>query len=555
MPHPAATVSFPGIASAAIIGADYTLGHGITPGVCNLRVVLGANIRADVGELVFRFDDVKLAFPDCALKSGSLKLGRSGHVWTLQILDRRWKWEFGSISGQYNVRDDDGKLDPRLPQKTPQELARLLLEAMNETGYDVSALPNEPRPEVSWNAANPAKELAELCESLGCRVVLGTDNKVSIRRTGAGRELPDGGLAMNSGVGIERTIAPDELWIMFGPSVFQSKLRLEAVGEETDGSILPIDKLSYRPDEGWLGGAENAKDETFTRDGKELSTVELAERTVFRMYRVKEQLTGGLDVPRLKDSPRITGIEQYVLDDRLLEGVTDPVGIKHTRPAYVAGVWYDELADEEGNTKPGTVYPHGFTLDAERRLVLFNRPVFKVDAAFDHHAADLHLGTSYQLRTSPGGRLSRKFRRRRLGEGKHGTGPRVEHHPELFYAFTVQYEDVSRIRRTVTNLEALVREADDYLDALARQYREIDRTSDVQYAGLVDISPDGAIHQVSWRVGDGQPATTRASRNTEANFYVPSFAEKRRRETAERERALAKDARRIKAERRIKLRR
>jgi hypothetical protein len=115
----------------------------------------------------------------------------------------------------------------------------------------------------------------------------------------------------------------------------------------------------------------------------------------------------------------------------------------------------------------------------------------------------------------------------------------------LFYAYTVQYTRLTHVLRIVTNREALRREAEYYLDAVARQYRQIDRTSDVQYAGLVDISPDGAIQQVTWRVGDGQAATTRASRNTEANFYVPSYAEKRRRERALHERERSRSERRI----------
>jgi hypothetical protein len=547
---PQGTVSFPGIPPAAIIGADYTLGHGITPGVCNLRVVLGASVKSEVGDLVFRFGDVKLTFPQCALRSGSLKLGGRGHVWSLQIADRRWKWQYGAITGQYNIRGEDGKLDSRLPEKTPQELAKLLLEAMKEKGYDVSALPNEPRPEISWDAANPAGELAELCESLGCRVVLGTDDKVRICRTGEGRELPDGGLAMNAGLGLERTIPPDELQIIYGPSVYQSKLRLEAVGEETDGSIEPIDKLSYIPEEtkSWVGGPSSAKDEDYERDGAERSTGDLAEETVFRMYRIVGQVTGGLEIPGLKMPFEITGVDQYVLRDDLIETLAGDDGVRRTRPAYVAGVYYDELADDDGNTKPGTNYPHGFRIDTERRLVLFDQPVYKLADGGDA-PADLHLMTSYHLRVTPGGRLVRDERTRKLGGARHKTGPRVEHHPEIFSSFIVEYDGIATAAAPTTNREETDREADYYLDALERQYKEVDRTSDVQYAGLVDICPDGAIQQVNWRVGDGGPALTRASRNTEANFYVASYAEKRRRERAEKVRSEASAVRKALADR------
>ena len=43
---------------------------------------------------------------------------------------------------------------------------------------------------------------------------------------------------------------------------------------------------------------------------------------------------------------------------------------------------------------------------------------------------------------------------------------------------------------------------------------------------------DGAIRQVTWTVGGGQPATTRASLNTEHAYYLPSYPEKRRNDLA-----------------------
>jgi hypothetical protein len=360
---------------------------------------------------------------------------------------------------------------------------------------------------------------------------------VRICRAGEGRDLPDGGLAMNAGLGIERTIQPDELWVVFGPTVYQSKLRLVAVGEETDGSIVPIEKLSYRPADGWGGGSSSAKDNTFTRDGEERSTVDLAEESVFRMYRVAGQVTGGLAVPGVKTSFEISSIEQYVLREDLIDASAGDDGVRRTHPAFVAGVYYDELADVEGNTKPGTKYPYGFRIDAARQLVLFDRPVYRMKDGGDA-PADIYLGTSYHLRFAPGGLLARNTRRRRLGSARRKTGARIEHHPEIFSVFSVAYRESTKVKALRTNREEADGEADYYLDALEREYKQVDRTADVQYAGLVDICPDGAVQQVSWRVGDGGPAVTRASRNTEANFYVPSYAEKRRRERAERDRRI-----------------
>lgn len=514
------SVSFPGIDPGAVIGADYTLGHGVSPGICNLRVAAGTTLRANVGDLVFRFGEVKLRFADCVLQSGALRLGRGGQVWNLRIVDRRWKWQYGTVSGRYNIRGEDGRIDRRLPQKTPQQLAALLLEAMNESGFSVSALPAKARPEVVWDHANPARELAELCEALGCRVVLGTDNKVRIRRLGQGQRLPDGGLAMNAGLGVQRTIPPDEIRLVYGPTVYQSRLTLEAVGEDTDGSIRPIDELEYKPEDGWKHGAASAEND-------------LADKTVFRMYRVEGQASGGLQFPTL-DRPKVESLDQYVLRDRLAEMSEGTEGVKRRRPPVVCGTYYDERTDAEGNTPPNTFYRYGFTLDPERHLVIFDRPVYRIDEDGYYNAAQLFLTTSYHLRYGRGDVLARKYTPRRLGGRRHNTGPRVERRPEIFAIARAVYRGERSVARVDTNYDQAVREANEYLDALQRQYAEVDQTADVQYAGLVDISPDGAVQQVTWRVGDGGPATTRASRNAEGNIYAPSYAEKRRWERAER---------------------
>jgi hypothetical protein len=533
MTVPQGTVSFPGIAADAFIGADYTLSHGISPGICNLRVAAGASLRAEVGDLVFRFGDVRIVLTDCALQQGTLRLGRSGHVWNLRIVDRRWKWQFGRISGRFNVRREDGKLDPQFEELPPRALAGRLLDAMNERGYDVSALPEGPRPEIQWEEANPAEELAELCDSLGCRVVLGTDNRVRIRRLAVGRRLPDGGLAMNAGEGIEHTVPPDEILLACGPTIVQSKLRLEAVGEDVDGRIKPIEKLSYKPDDGWSSGPWNAKTEpTYEQDGKSLSPADLAEKTVFRLYRVKEQATGGLQVSRF-DSPEIDSPQQYVLRDRLLpDNNTDDEREQQARPAYVEGKFYDELAEAEGNTTAGTPFRRSFSLDAQRQIVAFDRPVFQIDASGGYRAAEVFLVTSYYVRGGKENALVHRVIHRRIGKGNRNTGPRVEHHPEIFATVRVTYRGETSLDRVETNFEQVDRQARDYLDAVERRYTDIDRTTEVQYAGLVDISPDGAVQQVTWRVGDGAPATTRASRNSEGSLQTPSYAERRRRERA-----------------------
>ena len=350
-----ATIAFPGIPLAAIRSGSFTLGHGVTPSSCTIRVVPNQSIAADVGDLEIHFGRTTLKFADCKLDRGRAEVTSRGTTLSIRILDRRWKWETGTISGRYNLRGEDGELDEKRPRKSPQQLAKLLLEEMGESRADVSALPDGPRPEINWDLANPARELAELCESLGCRVVLGSDDKVSIRKLGEGRRLPAGGTVMNVATGIENTVLPDELKLLGGALLFQSRFLLEPVGEDKDGEIKPIDKLSYRPDGGWTGSAIEAKDVDFERDGVTMSTRQLAGATVWRMYRVKEQATGGLNLPGFKT--KVKSLDQYELNDHLAETSKDPDGIKRYKPAQVDGVYFADTARAGGNTAPGTRLP------------------------------------------------------------------------------------------------------------------------------------------------------------------------------------------------------
>jgi hypothetical protein len=72
------------------------------------------------------------------------------------------------------------------------------------------------------------------------------------------------------------------------------------------------------------------------------------------------------------------------------------------------------------------------------------------------------------------------------------------------------------------------KEAQHYLQ-LAEQEYQTKYPQQYTYNGLLDISPDGAIHQVHWHVGEPY-AWTRASRDNEFSLVVQSYAERRKQE-------------------------
>src|SRR3972149_2004864 len=283
-------------APIAVSRADISRSHGITPAVIMLDIVpldpenLAAGTRH--GELVVEYDGARLSIPNCVIDASSVSFSPNGRIHSLSIFDRRWKWQYGSVSGHYNRRTETGKLivanDPEFrtssvmnSQKTPQELATILLNEMGETNFDVSPLPEGTGPEVKWEDDNPARELAQLCEMFGCRVVYGWGGRGRLFRigqsaddTGENRKwanrseraaerraqrlarlagtvinppLPNPLPVIRYSEAIDIEDRPDSITIATGPILHQWDFELEAVGEDTDGSIKLGKDLSFAP--------------------------------------------------------------------------------------------------------------------------------------------------------------------------------------------------------------------------------------------------------------------------------------------------------------------
>ena len=502
-----------------MIGATFTLSHGITPSSALITTIPQPRLLPDIGTLTFSFRGVRIQFEDCAVDRASLRIGPGGQIWTLRILDRRWKWQFGSISGRYNAREADTTIKAGT-ERSPKVLAVMLLNAMGEThistdSSEVGDIPTNTRPFVDWRDANPAQELATLCEQLGCRIVLGTDDRVRIWRIGNGKLLPANGLEMNATFNFDSKIRPDAIKIVAGPTVVESKLLLEAVGLETDGSIQLVDELSYRPAGGW------ASEHHITFGNVNDFDRPLAKQSVWKWYRVKSQADGSLTVPgdvRTRSYP--DGIK--LRDERL--PVTRNDGLTVSPFARVEGTFYPGGQDE-ANTAAGTVYDGRFKVDSDRGLVVFDGPVIARGVGNATAEPILFLTTTYTVIDPDTFQEERPFWHQPLGKSR-GTGDQVERHDDLFITIKQTYTGVATAGQVVTNAKQFSQDAARLVDQFARQY-ELDPAGDVQYAGVVPISPDGAIQQVGWTVGYGKPAVTRASRNAEFDRFAPSFAAKR----------------------------
>ncbi|REK19175.1 MAG: hypothetical protein DWQ37_01930 [Planctomycetota bacterium] len=575
MTVPQGLVSFPGVAQ--VLGASITLGHGISPSTAQLRFAPQPGFATEVGTLTFTWNGFEVRLPDCKVDRGNLVRNESGEVWQVSLVDRRWKWRFGHVSGRYNVRRSDatvqgtdGGSDELVvdTERTPQQLAEIYLEAMGETAFDVSPLPNDARPPVDHDYDNPAQALGELCDHLGCRVVLRLDNSVALVPVGVGGELPAAFL-LEDGPSFDLPEKPDRVAVVCGPSDFQVDFPLEAVGLDaevlSDGSsgetIKPIEQLSYRPAEGWaqvdvpnffnLGTGETGE------QAKRMQ--ELAAKSVFRYYRIRLPV----NVPGYDGAPdgRIAKLEQVLPLFEEQVSTARENGARTSLPAAVFGVWHPGL-DEHANTQATLVppaeggeeneakspfYTRGFTIDAARGLVIFDEPVYAnaipdgAKVAFD--AAKLVLRAKCQVRDAESLAVTRHVRERSTGN-HHGTGCLVLKRDELTVTHVPQYDpssyagdpvdgkDPRQVTSITTNLAEINEECDRAIDrALASFERPAPRQ--VRAAGIVPVELDGAISSVSYQVG-AAGATTTVTRNSEPAGLALGYRERRAAETSRR---------------------
>ncbi len=575
MSTPQGLATFPGITQ--IMSASITLGHGISPSTARITMAPQPGAISETGMLSFFIDSTTINFPDCKVDQGSYERNEGGEFWHLTLLDRRWKWRFGQISGRYNVWRENATLQNGDPvgfsgsglvadtERTPRELAELYLEAMGEVGYDVSALPNDTRPPVEHDFDNPAEALAELCENLGCRVVLRIDNTVSIVRVGSGASLPTEQLLEDS-LTIDPPEKPDAVAVVCGPSYFQVDFPLEAVGldrDQTSGgdpsdTLKPLAELSYKPPGGWstvdlplffdLSNNESEDDVTGLRS--------LATKSVFRYYRIKLPVkVPGYDGP---DGGLITRLEQVLplFEEQVVTAVENHDAAP--LPASVFGVWYPGLDEQantavaltaQGNSPPaagaeGTYkspfYNRGFTLDMARGLVIFSEPVYRnatpSEAKVTPAPAQLVLRTKCQVRDAETLSLVRHVHERSTG-GSLGTSPQYIRREELVVSHVPTYDPATYALETTSTTDPRVvssvsstadevnAAADHYIDSAIDEYAQPEPRQ-VQVAGLHPLNLDGVIQQITYSVG-GAGAMTTIARGSEPSHIATSHGERR----------------------------
>jgi hypothetical protein len=548
------TARWPGVEQ--VVGCTYTCGHGAAPGVASLTI-RDQDVRRvrPFGNLVIE-DGVNkpLILKRCRVLDARYSSGATGpRTVTLQIADRRWMWAFGHITGSYNVIDRNIDLSAVAPgeytvaggpfangtYRPAVLLVRDCLRAMGENTALIAEVPGAAPP-VNWEFANPANELESVCGPLGLRLCYQpTLDGAAVVQLGVGGKLPD--LPSPSiGGGFDVPGRPSAIEFFGGPTQFNDILMLEPVGLEADGEIRPIEQLTFKPANGWE--RDNPHFWQNVRATARLTkpeAIRLAQQHVYRTFRVKmvDAQTGKVPGPTVPGYGRVNEREQIVLLPEQYQDV-NARGSRYSLPPDVFGsinvsaspdLIASGTALTNGNTGEDTPLKLRPQIDTEHGLVTFDRLMYRrVDRA--NAAPVLRLRTSFQIRSVVGRQFNRLFLSAALPGVGFATGCPSEavYRPDLIYMIeTSRRPSTWAIQRVRNNGADVLPAANYYLNAAVAKYDPKVRY-DREYAGVVPISPDGLIHQVTWTVGNGAPATTRVSVNGEHATYLPSYPEKRR---------------------------
>ncbi len=554
MNHSYAT--YPGVQN--VLSATYTLTAGITPSVVQMEIIPQTQQIAAVGDVVFVHGNTTLTIPGCRADQASMVRGSNGTLVSFSLVDRRWKWKFGEIYGHYNQRDADG-LIITATEKTPQQLATLCLQAMGETA-DVSAIPNNARPEAEWVAENPAEALANILEPFGMIIVLQIDSTVAIRQQGVGAALPENANLVEQQVSSNPPEVPATIRVLGAPNRYQARLRLEAVGYDTDGRCKPIDQLSYKPVRGW------GKETLFFNSIQFAQERALALRDVFRLYRIRDMNSptpqpvvtlpdstgsiqqpfipigpiqgGGMMAPQPQQQPAQGGgfTVQYLrdilpLEKGLVQTGLDANGLKRRKPEAVYGEYYvgNISLESPRNSDKATanwLYRGQFAVDYDLGMVRFDEQATRWDAAAKEFVpADLYLECSFGVRSQD------TYAPLRWGYAlptnvANGYGVEIVRREELIWERYERYvADSFSSWQEKTYQNELNTQSNYYAAGRLAQYVTQAGASG-RYVGLQSINPDGAISQVTWEIG-GSGCYTSASRLYEPSPYVPPYKERR----------------------------
>ena len=553
-------------------GGNFTLQAGVTPSQGVFRFPLRASFTQIV-TMTLTDGFVTSTWPNCRVIRSVVTSGGSGGRWReVTIHDRRWAWADGyaAVYGQYNRSN---AASGQTNQKSARELAEILLQAMGQQRYDVTALPTFlPGPSVDWDAANPASELQILCETHGCIVTLSPNNAVVIYAEGYGQYPRSDNRQMDFTQALEAAIVPQALVFEGGFTQIEHDIPLVPVGLEitgpNSGQFVGIEELSYRAlltnPKGW--GAENAAN--FNGLQANVEAQQAAQKHIWRTYRISgsfqlrtpastisNKVSGGKLTPSQQAQQqrpffRIKqGEEWRILPLNSEENPRIALGNVLTKgtPAKVVGYYYtggiantntfgyrsvSAASNADASVlnldlrSRGAEYTGNFTLDETTGIVTFDResPVFFHDANNGPiNPAMIRLRTSFPIRDhitkAP---MCQQFWQMQYNQNTVAIAKIIKQ-SDVYYYYDTEGND---------NEAIFLRHA---LTALNRElytYRAATGYSAPHKGFVFDKPPDGVIRATVFDVSEGGGGTTHIDYNMERPEAYFTLREARNRRLA-----------------------
>lgn len=508
--------SFPGVSYP--VELIYTQSLGFQPDVILMRSLPQATAIPEEGTVTLGWGATTATLPNSVVDLGSVNLTDDGRFLRFKALDRRERWKLvAPISGEYNTIRADGFIAAR--QKTLRQLGTLLMTALGEAGADVSALPTTVYPAVSWECVDVIEAAQVLFEQYGYSVSLGFDAEaVTVVQIGTGAALPTTYKFIGSDT-IDPKLVPRYIRNCFANSAAQVRLKLEAVGLDTDDTWTTIDALSFAPVGGWgltapysLPGIANLEANGYVR----------------RAYRVMGFADGTLDLP--DGSGTITDITEILPIQNRLLSVEDIRPDESFQPFKVYGKYHLE-EDETGEPPiPGgadtaigdEVVARRMQFDGENGMVIFAEPIWYV-AAGEYEPADLWLECTIQVRNPTN--FAWQHYEYDVEVAPTGSGYHTVRHEQR--AETVVAYDTSHVvTGTATNQVALDAVGDAWAVALAASYATSASQHIVYCVPVLTLRCDGAILQIQHILTCGELGhavnRTTASRHFEFDRGIPT---------------------------------
>lgn len=510
-------VLFPGVTN--IVGARFTLSRGAAPSRGTISIVPQDGLSAAPQAMTWQSDSDTLTFPGCTLDLAHLRERRVGKTWRWEITvyDRRLYWGRYQVDGNYNERLPNGLVKPDT-QKSARELARLILNGIGEGTANVDGMPANVYPRCRWAGANAAAVLQWLCEYCSCAIGFDTSNRVQLMPYGVGADLPSQ-RAQTPRYRYNIGTSPQTLLAVGGPTVYQSRLRLEAVSlEESTNTLKPMEFVESKPANGWeyepIINFPNVS--TDYRD------------TVFgygwRGFRVYSQADGSTNVPgcpfavsRLSQMLPFKTELPYLITD--VDG-----GNAYGYPLLLRGDYWP-MGDTSASITDSP-WPGQFAFNEQRGLVLTEFPIININSVQQVTTPTLYLTTAYNVRHGTTGEIDRVYQTAGVG-GVAGTKVLVR--PEVFGSFVQLYGSGNSYADTVETRTQANSELQAYLAQFQRRYQTDALVCEMEsYPAYYACPLDGKLAQITLEYGYSAPPRMTVSTGYEHDIYNKSFEESER---------------------------